>query len=426
MKTFALSAALLASQVAAFPKMDMRAMEALMTPETMKLAREIHQRRDVAPPQGAGAMPLVPPPFDAASQYVSTSGQYAFVAPGPTDARGPCPGLNALANHGYLPHNGVATIEQFVTATSQGFGMGADLATVLAVYGAVVDGSLTFWSIGGSPHVGISGSHGNYETDGSPLKGDLFQYGSNVNLQMSQFEELYAMQPNAATANYNLDVLRQFRHSRFDESIQKNPDYVFGPFTGMAVSQAAHTFIYRFMANKSAEYPEGILNKETLKSFMSITGPENNLKWTFGHERFPDNFYRRNDADAYTVPYFETDILYLAEVEPRILGVGCNKGAVNTYSVIDPAILTNGAYDADQIAASPLCFALEFATLELPGLTGLTSTLLAPLVDVLNQATTALNCKSIPAINNDALAVCPGLTVYGGPTAPVASGAIQS
>lgn len=30
-------------------------------------------------------------------------------------------------------------------------------------------------------------------------------------------------------------------------------------------------------ANKSAEYPEGILNKATLKSFMAIEGPEDNV-----------------------------------------------------------------------------------------------------------------------------------------------------
>lgn len=29
-----------------------------------------------------------------------------WTAPGPSDARGPCPGLNTLANHGYLPSNG--------------------------------------------------------------------------------------------------------------------------------------------------------------------------------------------------------------------------------------------------------------------------------------------------------------------------------
>lgn len=43
------------------------------------------------------------PAFNATEQYVSNKGQYAFVAPDLTvDARGPCPGLNAMANHGYI------------------------------------------------------------------------------------------------------------------------------------------------------------------------------------------------------------------------------------------------------------------------------------------------------------------------------------
>lgn len=36
--------------------------------------------------------------FDAASQLIDTTGDYAFVAPGDGDQRGPCPGLNAMAN----------------------------------------------------------------------------------------------------------------------------------------------------------------------------------------------------------------------------------------------------------------------------------------------------------------------------------------
>jgi len=129
------------------------------------------------------------------------------------------------------------------------------------------------------------------------------------------------MQPDASTANYNLEVLRTFRGKRFQESVDKNPYFVFGPVTGMAVSQAAFTFIYRYMANHTATYPEGVLNKEVLKSFMSISGPENNashqalitrlltemltvpqLKWTPGHERIPDNWYRRNALDPYGIP----------------------------------------------------------------------------------------------------------------------------
>ncbi len=64
----------------------------------------------------------IAPGFDAAAQRIDVSGQHAFVPPDFTagDLRGPCPGLNALANHNYLPHNGWASLTQFVEATNQG------------------------------------------------------------------------------------------------------------------------------------------------------------------------------------------------------------------------------------------------------------------------------------------------------------------
>ena len=37
--------------------------------------------------------------------------------------RGPCPGLNALANHGYLPHNGVVGLLQIVSVVNEIFGI---------------------------------------------------------------------------------------------------------------------------------------------------------------------------------------------------------------------------------------------------------------------------------------------------------------
>ncbi len=60
--------------------------------------------------------------FDPTAQNVSTTGTHAWVAPNLAagDQRGPCPGLNALANHGYLPHNGVADITTIVQATNTG------------------------------------------------------------------------------------------------------------------------------------------------------------------------------------------------------------------------------------------------------------------------------------------------------------------
>ena len=59
--------------------------------------------------------PTIPcPSFDAEDQYISVEGEYAYAAPGEDEIRGPCPGLNAAANHGYLPRSGVASIEETV------------------------------------------------------------------------------------------------------------------------------------------------------------------------------------------------------------------------------------------------------------------------------------------------------------------------
>ncbi|KAI9658792.1 MAG: hypothetical protein M1821_002352 [Bathelium mastoideum] len=414
---------LFAANAGAFPgKMDQ-----LMGPVYAEAYKQKFKRQiDATAPQGTGALPLTPPPFDAAAQYISNQGAHAFVAPGATDQRGECPGLNAMANHNYLPHDGYATIQQFYNATQEVFGMSPDLSLFLATYGAVVDGPLTSWSIAGGPHIGIGGSHNNYESDSSPLKGDLNQYGSNSQLIMEQFNELYNMQPNASTANYNLEVLRTFRGQRLQESIDKNPYFAYLPFSGTGVSQAAFTFIYRFMANKSAEYPEGILNKDVLKSFMSIYGEEDNLTWVPGNERIPDNWYKRNPSDEYSIPYFVADILYFSETQPEISIPGCNKGTVDSFSPIDIAALTNGAYTAEQAAASPFCFAAEFALAELPLVTGLPLATLTSAIAPLTSILSGQNCQAIGSVNQSALTVCPGFSLYGGPTGPVAPGAVQS
>ena len=54
------------------------------------------------------------PTFDGPSQYVDvTEGSgNEFRPPGHGDLRGECPGLNAAANHGFLPRDGKATIQE--------------------------------------------------------------------------------------------------------------------------------------------------------------------------------------------------------------------------------------------------------------------------------------------------------------------------
>lgn len=56
------------------------------------------------------------------NQKIDVTGEHRWTAPGPGDLRGPCPGLNALANHGYFPRNGIVPLEVGATATNQVYG----------------------------------------------------------------------------------------------------------------------------------------------------------------------------------------------------------------------------------------------------------------------------------------------------------------
>lgn len=78
-------------------------------------AEREHEKRQ----SGLGDVPFTS--FDE-NQLIDVTGEHAWVAPGPNDLRGPCPGLNALANHGYFPHSGVVPLPVGTSATEQVYG----------------------------------------------------------------------------------------------------------------------------------------------------------------------------------------------------------------------------------------------------------------------------------------------------------------
>lgn len=96
---------------------------------------------------------------------------YEFKAPGPNDSRGPCPGLNLLANYGYLPRDGYVNYGQVLEATARGFNMGTDLATVLATFAVLGSGDLdglSFYLGSGKNGIGGLNRHSVVEADVSP------------------------------------------------------------------------------------------------------------------------------------------------------------------------------------------------------------------------------------------------------------------
>lgn len=122
------------------------------------------------------------------------------------------------------------------------------------------------------------------------------------------------------------------------------------------------------MANKSEEYPEGKLDGEVLKQFFSITGNDGNFKYTPGWERIPDNWYKRNLVDEYTIPYFQVDLTNMALQHPEFLSVGGNTGKVDTFAGIEPTDLTGGVFNSATLLEGNnfMCYAMQLVVQQLP------------------------------------------------------------
>ena len=125
------------------------------------LLRNRPQRRQ-QPAEGAGSEALCPfnphhvPAAPVTSQFPYNNalngqpgngkGGYQVPAPGDTlhqfqepnpatDVRGPCPGLNTAANHGFLSRDGITTFNELVDAQQNLYNVGYDLAQFLASAG---------------------------------------------------------------------------------------------------------------------------------------------------------------------------------------------------------------------------------------------------------------------------------------------------
>ncbi|KAK7727153.1 hypothetical protein SLS57_003188 [Botryosphaeria dothidea] len=339
--------------------------------------------------------------------------------------RGPCPGLNAAANHGYLPHNGLATAEQTIKGLGQAYGMSPDLALFLSVVAIALDGDLGSmqWSIGGpfKPSAlsgllggdpqGISFSHNNYEGDSSATRADAYlNNGDAYTMLVPKFEALYN---TAVNDRYTLDGFRGQYAQAQQESIATNPYLFYAPFSALVVP-AAYNFVLNFMSNHSAEEPSGYLDGNQLKQFFSVTGEPGSFVYTPGHERIPENWYRRPSSNQYSIATVVADLVIGFVKDPSTIKFGGNTGTVNSFTGVDVGDLTGGVFNgATLLEGNNLaCFTLQAAQAGLPDvLNGILSDL-APALDLINNAVsplmTSLACPQLEQFSQGLFNQFPG------------------
>ncbi|KAK2016858.1 oxidase [Colletotrichum eremochloae] len=318
--------------------------------------------------------------FDPMTTPIDVSGEHRFIPPNfeKGDQRGPCPGLNALANHGYISRDGVTGIAEVTGAINRVFGMGIDISAILGVLGTVFVGNPLSvnpgFSIGdvsrssnnildnlfgllGTPR-GLNGSHNIIEGDASLTRADLYMTGDASTMVMDQFQALYDM--SSGEGDYTFDMFAERASVRFHESIATNPNFYYGPFTGMIARNAGYFFAYRMFANYSSENPvNGVYTKEILKSFFAVQGEEGNFTYNRGWERIPENWYRM--PVDYTLVQVNLDLVSLILKHPELGSIGGNMGEVNSFAGVDLGDLTGGVMNLTKLLEGNnlLCFVFE-------------------------------------------------------------------
>ncbi|KIX09441.1 uncharacterized protein Z518_00521 [Rhinocladiella mackenziei CBS 650.93] len=330
--------------------------------------------------------------------------------------RGPCPGLNALANHGYIDRSGVAKFLDVIGVMNQVYGMDVGLSTILSVMGTVWTGnplslSPGFSLDGSSPQVqnllgnllgllgeprGIGRSHNWLEADASLTRDDLYVTGDASTMNMDRFLKLYN-RPGDGTNVISTDDVLEHAIDALHECIATNPYCWYGPYTGAIARNAGVAFALRLLANHSTESPDGIMTKDVFKSFWAVVDTDDGeLEYKRGWERIPNHWFKR--PVDYGLVQLNLDLVDWFVRYPELASIGGNTGTVNSFTPLNISDLSGGLLNAETLLEGNnlLCFVLQIVkTVSPDSLSSLYATLAKPLellTDALGSALEPLTC----------------------------------
>ncbi|KAJ2914363.1 heme-thiolate peroxidase, partial [Candolleomyces efflorescens] len=284
-------------------------------PQSSESSSGSEQGVDPPPPPG-------PPTFTGTKLVNDADHPWQPLRPG--DVRGPCPALNVLASHGYLPRDGVATPAQIITATVEGFNFEHNAAILTTYLGHLLTGNLVtdLLSIGGATpktgppppppaHAGGLNVHGMLEGDAGLTRGDAF-FGDNHSFNQTLFDKFVDFSNRYGGGFYNLTVAEEFRYARIQDSLATNPEFEFRNARFIIAYAEAVQPINLFVDGRETERK---LSMDDAASF-------------FRDMKFPDDFHRSS------VPASNENSFQVYAAHPWSPGFNADN-QVNNY-VVDP------------------------------------------------------------------------------------------
>lgn len=210
------------------------------------------------------------------------------------------------------------------------------------------------------------------------------------------------------------------RKARLEDSISKNPYFFFAPFSGIIVSEAGPIFPRELYANRSAAKPDtGVLTGSVLLSFLGCNrDATGQVTCTPGHERIPDNWYRRSSLNPFTTTEFLVEVAELIARCPLAGSIGGNTGTVNSFVGLNLGNLTGGVYRSEDLTDPNklFCFLYQVAKALTPSILGGLSTSALAALNILNtyvlSQSSGLNCPQLQSIDQSMFAQFPGANSF--------------
>ncbi|KAK4100967.1 Chloroperoxidase [Parathielavia hyrcaniae] len=224
--------------------------------------------------------------------------------PGPYDVRAPCPMLNTLANHGFLPHHGRDLNRHTVeSALFDALHVNKTLASFLFDFATTTNptpNATTF-------SLNDLGNHNILEHDASLSRSDAY-HGNVLVFNQSVFDETKSY---FTSETVTLEHAARARLARIRTSQATNPTY--------SMSNLGNAFTF----GESAAYVVVFGNK------TSRTVPRSWVEWLFEHEQLPQHLGWSRPTEMFHLDdlnYFIAEIMNITQAVIEDPGPGCPSG----------------------------------------------------------------------------------------------------
>ncbi|KAJ4982758.1 chloroperoxidase-like protein [Stagonosporopsis vannaccii] len=230
-----------------------------------------------------------------------------FKPAGSGDARSPCPGLNALANHNFIPHNGKGnSIPILLKGLAEGLNMGADFTVAIGGAGLLSSPD----PLGGSFDLDDLNMH-NFpiEHDASMSRQDA-ALGNPQSFYNTNWQQYIGFFNGKATTD--VPTASKAKFARYNDSLTRNPKFTYG------IREAIFS------------YGENAIYLQAMSDPISGNAKIEYVRSLFEQEQLPYDLGWRPSTAPITLASLGAMVTELYAVSPEPIGEGA-KITVDSY-----------------------------------------------------------------------------------------------